>query len=358
MRSATFSKIHAIALSLLLLIMGVSAMGGCTQEKVTLKVLMAGSLVVPFDDVEAEFEALYPNIDVQLEGHGSIQVVRHVTEIGDEVDVAVVADWSLIPMLMYETSLPEDEGEGVFADYTAQFATNSLGIAYKPDSAYADEINEDNWYDILSQSDVDLGLSDPRLDASGYRAMMLCLLAENYYGDSTIFEDVISNHLYSKVKVTQDGDASLITVPEILETTDDRTYLRGFSVQLIALLEAEQIDYFFLYESVALQQGFEFLPLPEQIDFSSAEYAGDYAKVSVELDFQRFASVEPVFTGQPIIYGLTIPNNSQHKEEAELFINFLLSAKGQEVMNRNNHLAMEVPVVDRRIPEAASFLSY
>jgi len=309
--------------------------GNKPAEKTKLVILAAGSLVIPFDAIEKAFEALHPNIDVLLEGHGSIQVIRHITEIGDEVDLAAVADYSLIPLLMYQTMLPD--GSKPFADWTIQFATNRFGFAYRSDSLYADEINDSNWYAVIARGDVRLGMADPRLDASGYRSLMLCQLAEHYYGQSDIFDNIISRNMSGPIRVTQEGNEYRITVPELIEPKRDNFYFRGFEIQLLALLEAKQIDYAFMYESLALQHGLEFLELPLEIDMSSAELASIYAQVVVYMDYQRFKSVTPVFGGEPIIYGLTIPANAPHPEEAALFIEFLLGTEGQAIMAANHH---------------------
>ncbi len=313
----------------------INGCGSGEDGKTKLVILNAGSLVVPFGEVGEAFEALYPDIEVVLEGHGSIQVVRHITEIGDEVDMAVVADYSMIPLLMYNTMLPDSNQP--FANWTIQFASNRFGIAYHPESLYADEINADNWYEVLARSDVRLGMADPRLDASGYRSLMLCQLAEFYYNQNDIFDNIVSRNISGPVRVTQEGENYKITVPEIVAPKRDNFYFRGFSVQLLALLEARQIDYAFMYKSLAIQHGLEFVELPPSVDMSSTELADEYAKVTVHLDFQRFKSVTPVFGGEPIIYGLTIPANAIHQEEAELFIQFLLSAEGQAIMAANNH---------------------
>ena len=55
--------------------------------KTPLVVFAAGSLIIPFSEIETAFEAKYPEIDVLEEYHGSIQVLRHVTELHEEIDV-------------------------------------------------------------------------------------------------------------------------------------------------------------------------------------------------------------------------------------------------------------------------------
>ncbi len=54
--------------------------------------------------------------------------------------------------------------------------------------------------------------------------------------------------------------------------------------------------------------------------------------MQVNLDFQRFATVKPEFRGERIGYGITIPANAPHPEEAALFIAFLLGPEGRAIM--------------------------
>ena len=77
------------------------------QNKTPLVVFAAGSLIIPFAEIETAFEAKYPNIDVLAEYNGSIQVMRHVTDLHEPSDVVATADASLVPMLMYATDNPE-----------------------------------------------------------------------------------------------------------------------------------------------------------------------------------------------------------------------------------------------------------
>lgn len=321
---------------LLLLVVLCVCLTGCGTSqtvKTELLVFNAGSLVIPMEQLEVAFEEAYPEIDMRYEGHGSIQVIRHTTEIKDPIDVAFVADYSLIPLLMYPAEM--DDGTK-YADWNIQFATNQLGIAFTPESAYADQINSDNWYEIFRRDDVNVGFSDPRLDAVGYRSLMLLQLAEEYYDDVFIFDDIIMSNFNARVRSIETDGIYDITVPELLESTNNRIYLRGFSVQLLALLQSHQIDYGFEYESVALQHGLEFLPLPDEINLSQEALADNYAKVTVRLDYNRYKTVTPVFQGLPIIYGVTIPKSAPHPDEAELFIELVLSEKGQEILGANH----------------------
>lgn len=328
----------------------------CGNAKTPLRVIVAGSLMLPMEDMEAEFEKLHPDVDVQFEGHGSIQVIRYVTEMYHEADILMVADYSLIPMLMYNKSMTDSDEN--YADWYISFATNSLGLAYTNTSAYSSEINENNWYEILARPDVTVGISDARIDSCGYRAMMLCQLAEAYYGDETVFESIIGDNFIFPVTTSTDGHTYTISVPEILEPSSDKLAVRGNSIWLLFLLDSGDADYAFQYRSVALQHGYEFLELPAQIDLSSEDYAELYGNTRVVQDFQRFGSVEPVFTGEPIVYGMTIPNNAPYPDIAMDFVEFVLSADGRAIMLENNHPPIIPAVIDNAENAPAEILQY
>jgi molybdate/tungstate transport system substrate-binding protein len=131
---------------------------------------------------------------------------------------------------------------------------------------------------------------------------------------------------------------TIVKVPKIVETTSGSNIrIRGGSIALLALLESGDLDYAFEYESVIKQHGLEIVNLPEELNLGSDAFKGYYSQVMVELDFQRFSSVEPVFRGDKIAYGFTIPSNAPHPGEAERFIAFLLSPEGREIMALNYH---------------------
>jgi len=68
------------------------------KEKIT--VFHAGSLAVPFADVEKAFEAKYPQYDVQREASGSRAAARKISEISRAADVMASADYKVINNLL------------------------------------------------------------------------------------------------------------------------------------------------------------------------------------------------------------------------------------------------------------------
>jgi molybdate/tungstate transport system substrate-binding protein len=339
-----------IAASLLCL-----SFAGCalsTQQKIELKAICAGSLMVPFTEIEKAYEAQNPHVDVLTEGHGSVQVIRQVTELEAEADVIAVADHSLIPAMMYDVKMPDSSSS--YANWYIKFATNTLGLAHTPGSKYTDEINADNWYEILSRPDVKLGVPDPRFDACGYRAMMACWLAGLLYDNSDIFYDVLGDFDYPILPQVEDRQCTIL-VPEIIRP--QKVSVRGSSVVLLGILESGDIDYAFEYKSVAQQRGLRFLEFPPEINLGSDDFQNLGYDLRVKIDYERFASLIPEFVCQEILYGVTIPENSPHPEEALDYLKFLLGPDGQRIF-AEQHQPFVSFVVDRpeHLPDDLRYL--
>jgi molybdate/tungstate transport system substrate-binding protein len=327
------------------------------ENKTPLVIFAAGSLIIPFADLEKAFENKYPNIDIQAQYHGSIQVIRHATELHESIDVVATADASLLPMLMYATNVP-DTGQP-YANWYIRFATNHLAIAFRADSQYASEINAQNWFEILGRPDVKVGLADPRFDAVGYRALMLYSLAGAFYQQPTLFNSMFKEQFSFPLGIFNDQGNTTVTVPEIVETKlDSHIVLRGASIELIALLESGDLDYAFEYESVIRQHGLKMVSLPAALNLGEADQESFYNTVQVDEDFQRFASVKPVFRGERIGYGITIPSNSPHPDLAAKFIEFLLSPEGHAVMEKDYHPMFDPAIGDNFANIPASLQPY
>ncbi|RZN36641.1 MAG: tungstate ABC transporter substrate-binding protein WtpA [Methanosarcinales archaeon] len=293
-----------------------------TTEKTELLVVHAGSLIIPFAEMEKQFESQNPGVDVRMEGHGSIQAIRQVTDIHRQVDVLVVADENLIPDMMYPA----------YADWHVRFATNRMVLAYTNRSRYAGVINGSNWHEILMRPEVTFGFSNPMLDACGYRTLMVAQLAESYYGNQTIFRNLIACNFNPTFSVVRDGDTATVVVPEILDPRAKKVVIRGGSVQLLALLELGEIDYIFEYRSVSEQHGLRFVKLPPEIDLSTPDNEAMYENVGVDLGFRRFTSVGTRRTGKPIFYAITIPKDAPHPKLAMEFMEFVTSEEGRRVL--------------------------
>ncbi len=286
-----------LAISLFLVsVLILSLIPGCSSGA-TLTIYHAGSLTIPFDDITKEFNKLYPDIRVQTEASGSVIAIRKVTQLGKKASIIASADYTLIPEMMF----PE------YAEWYIIFATNQMVLAYTDNSRFGDEINRDNWYEILQRDGIKYGRSDPDRDPNGYRTLMVWQLAEDYYN---------TPELYDKLY----GAAGELIRPK--------------EVDLIALLESGDLDYAFNYLSVARQHKLNFVELPAEINLSSQEFRDYYSKATVEIAGKKPGETITK-TGKPIVYGITIPKNAPHPELAILWVSFLLSSDGMAIMEAN-----------------------
>jgi len=328
-----------VAAIVVIILLSCAASGCLTSEKVTLKVLHAGSLTVPFEEIEKVFEAEHPNVDVQREAAGSAKTIRKVTELGKTCDVIASADYSLIPAMMY----PE------YADWCVLFAKNSIVIAYTNQSKYADEINQDNWYEILRRSDVKFGFSNPNDDPCGYRSQMAIQLAELHYNDSSIYDDLIERN--TNLKMAFENGTYILRMPNSEEINpSNKIMVRSMEMELIHGLDAHEIDYYFIYRSVARQHNESFLELPPQVDLSSVEHADTYEKVQI------VQSSGNIVTGKPIVYGITVPKSAEHEDLAIEFIKLVLSEDGQKILDELGQPPIKPAVGNGSVPQELTAL--
>ena len=275
---------------------GLVPIAGC-QTTAELTVFHAGSLSVPFREVSALFEQRHPGVTVKAEAAGSRDCARKISDLGRSCDVFGSADYKVVENLL----MPEH------ADFNIRFATNEMAIVYTQDSGKHGEISSDNWYDILLDDDIAFGRSDPNSDPCGYRTAMVFQLAEKYYGAPGLATTLAEKH--------------------------GHRYIRPKETDLLALLEAGEIDYLFIYRSVGEQHGLKILRLPDEVNLRSPDLVDLYATATVQVTGKRPGEFV-ARTGAPIVYSVTIPKAAKNRDLAEAYVALLLSPDGQAIMSR------------------------
>jgi len=258
----------------------------------------AGSLTIPFAQIADSFNHIYPDINIELEAAGSVTSARKLTDLGRTCDVIALADYRIIEKLL----IPE------YTSWLIPFAVNEMVLAYNEESAFSDKISGNNWTDILRQEDVRYGRSDPNADPCGYRTEIILNLAEDYYNSRGLTSTLLAK---------------------------DTRYIRPKEVDLLSVLEIGEIDYIFIYRSVAEQHNLKYILLPEEINLGNPAYRDEYAR-----GFTEIAGKNPgeriVMRGEPMIYAVTIPEDSPNFPSALLFTEFLLNRNfGSKIMEAN-----------------------
>ncbi len=278
------------------------------QQTNSLIIFHAGSLSVPFKEMAKAFTAKNPGVQIIREAAGSRTCARKIVDLGRPCDIIASADYTVIENILIPA----------YASWNISFATNEMAIMYRTDSRDADRINTKNWYKILLQKGVEYGHSDPDTDPCGYRSQLVWQLAERYYHVPGLYEQL---RKYCPPK-----------------------NIRPKETDLIALLEAGQIDYLFIYRSVCMQHKMPFVKLPEQINLGSSRYTSFYKQASIRISGKTPHSFT-VKRGMPMIYGITIPKNAPHKILAIRYVAFVLSKRGKQIMKQNGQTPLIVPQV-------------
>jgi len=279
----------------------------------------AGSLAVPFSEIEKIFEKKYPQYDVKREVSGSREAARKVSDINRAADVVASADYKVIDNLL----IPQD------AKFNVQFATNEMALAYTKRSKYANEVNADNWTDIVLREGVKVGHSNPNSDPCGYRSVLVTKLAEKYYKKKGFFDALLG---YKKAYKVGDEEKKRIIV-------------RPKETDLLGLLEAHAIDYLFIYKSVAQQHDLKYVELPKEISLKDEAFKDLYASVSFDISGKKPGEYITK-KGGSMIYGMTIPQNAKSPKNpkgAVTFVNFVLSKEGQKIMKKNGQGVINPP---------------
>ena len=259
----------------------------------SMTIFHAGSLAPPFSAAEPTFEE-ETGIDVTREPKGSVASTKKITQQGRKAEVLGTSDFRLIR----DRVVPD------YGEWYAVFTTNAMSIQYREDSPGAEDISEDNWWEVLSRDDVTIGHSDPAVDPGGYRAVMSQQLGATEFDDEKLYDDAT----YQKLRENS-------TVP-----TGTETNLEG-------QLESGELDYVFYYQSISTSADKPWINLQPEVDLSKAtsKYAKHYAKAEVETD-------SGTFVGAPIAYGMTVPSVAESPDLGAQWVEYFATEPGREAL--------------------------
>lgn len=260
-------------------------------------VFHAGSLSVPMKEITTAFKKENPSVNIMMEAAGSVECARKITELKKPCDIMASADYTVIDKLL----IPN------FADWNLKFASNEMAIVYTDKSKRGKEITKNNWYKIMLDKNVQIGRADPNADPCGYRSVLVSKLAEKHYKQNGLAEQLLKK---------------------------DENNMRPKETDLLALLETGNVDYIFLYRSVAEQHKLKYLLLPDEINLKISEFSELYSSVSVEIN-GKTPTEKITQKGEPMVYGITIPKNAPNQTVALAFLKFMLSKdKGMAILQK------------------------
>ena len=269
----------------------------------TVLVFSAASLAKPIRATLDSF-ARRTGAVVQQESGASLELARRITELGRVPDVVALADQEVFPQLLVPRT----------ASWYVRFARNRMVLAYTDRSVGASALRPDDWYRQLLRPGVRVGRSDPTLAPVGYRTLLLYRLAEAHY-----------------------------RIPGLAARLEARTppaLIRSNASELVALLQAGELDYIVDYESLARANRLRYLTLPPEIDLGDPARATHYARASVRVARRAETTT---YVGAPIVYGASVPRAAAHRAAGMRFLEYLVSPTGQAVLRAQAVDALRVP---------------
>ncbi len=258
----------------------------------TVVVFTAASLAVPIRAALDSFARRTGTV-VQQENGASLELARRITELHRVPDVVALADEEVFPRLLVPRA----------ASWYARFARNRMVLAYTDRSTGAAGLSATNWYRVLLRPDVRVGRSDPTMAPVGYRALAVYQLAERHYRSPGLAARLAAR------------------TPSAL--------IRPNASELVALLQAGELDYIVDYESLARANHLRYLRLPMDIDLGDPARAAEYARATVRVARRTDTAT---YTGAPIVYGISVPRDAPHPMAGVRFLAFLLGPDGRALL--------------------------
>ena len=291
------------------LVLGLSA-ARVAAEEAQVSVLYAGSLG---NLMEMDFGPAFSRATgykYQGEAKGSLLSANLIREKLRTPDVFISADPKVNQRLMGNEN-------GNLVRWYATIFGNEMVLGYNPDSRFAGELkkvgtNDTRLYEILQEKGFRLGRGDPELEPKGYRTLFLFDLAEKHYQLPGLAQRILNN-----------AEHPTLIFPE---------------EQLVARLEAGQLDAGVFYRNEIAEHHLPYIAFPRELNLSEPDLDPYYAGAT-------YVSPQGAkYAGSAIVYSVTIPENARNREGAAALIGFLLSGEGRKIIE-NHSLRIIPPLV-------------
>jgi ABC-type molybdate transport system substrate-binding protein len=282
-----------------------------------LHVCHAGSLLAAFTQVEDEFKKLHPTVTISDTSGGSVDLVRRFAAGRLECDVIAPADHLVIDVMLKPARL---------ADYTIVFARGRMVLAYSAADPKTKALTlsgafnppasipqvTGQWHEALTAPGVRISGAHPFMDPGGYRAHLIFELAQTHLKVPGLYNALLQHYQ--------------ITVADPSSTSPPPALAKDFNFQ-------------FTYEHNAARTAkadpsYRYAALPREIDLSEAR-PDDNASVTIPGLGIPGAAASVTIRASVVEWGLTIPTNSRHRDQAIAFVASLLGPAGRASLTAN-----------------------
>jgi molybdate/tungstate transport system substrate-binding protein len=269
------------------------------------RVAYAGSMGVVMDHVIGPAFAKENGVDYQGIGQGAYGLAHQIEGKLLQADVFISITPGPIEILkkvdMVGPALP--------------VASTEMVIAYSAKSKFAADLDaaaqgKKNWYEVLQSPGLRFGRTDPATDPQGQNIVFTMLLAQNVYRQPGMVEKVLGPY---------QNPQQILAEPSLLSR-----------------LDAGQIDASSGYLSAVKSRHLPFIKLADEVNLSNPDMDAKYYK-TVKFDITLPNGKVNTLNTQPLVFYATVLKDSKQHALAEKFVQFLLSAQGQKMLEDNGY---------------------
>jgi molybdate/tungstate transport system substrate-binding protein len=279
---------------------GLPAGAGATQSMTPLQVAYAGSMGSMMDGGVRPAIAKALRAEMQGRAQGSAGLANLIVAESIRPDVFI----SVTPGPM-RTVLKAGKAERAIP-----IARTEMVIAYSPKSQYAAALSKSGdhgvtpWWQILQTPGFRFGRTDPNTDPQGLNIIFVMQLAERYYHQPGLAEKILGPQ---------------INPQQIFQEP-----------QLMARLQAGQLDASSAYKTQPVALGLPFLSLPAEINLGAASMEKEYQQASVVLNGKAHPP-------SPLVFYAAVLNDAPQPKLASHFLAWLKGPEARRILSRYHY---------------------
>ena len=288
----------------LLIVAGMLA-ASAAQGAETFRVGYAGSMGVVMDRFIGPAFAKANLVEYQGIGQGSYGLARQLEGKLIRVDV-------FLPITPGPVDIVKKAG---MIGPAIPVASTEMVIAYSPKSKFVPEFEaavqgKKPWYEVLRTSGLRFGRTDPAVDPQGQNIIFTMLLAQNFYKQPGLADQVLGDYQNPRQIFTE--------------------------TSMLSRLESGQLDATSGYLSAVRSHDLPFIGLPDEINLSNPDMDAKWYK-TVQFSITLPSGKEATLNTQPLVFYAAVLKDSKQPALAEKFVQFLQSPEGQKLFRDNGY---------------------
>jgi molybdate/tungstate transport system substrate-binding protein len=290
------ASILAVASAFAVLMAG----SGATKSMTPLQVAYAGSMGSMMDGRVRPAVAKALGAELQGRAQGSTGLANMIIAGSIRPDVFI----SVTPGPMRIVLKAGKAASGI------PIARSEMVIAYSPKSQYAAELVQAGkagakpWWQILESPGFRFGRTDPNTDPQGLNVIFMMQLAERYYHQSDLAEKILGPQI---------NPQQIFQEPQVM-----------------ARLQAGQLDASSAYKTQPAALGLPFLSLPAEINLGAASMEHEYQQASVTLNGKP---QQPA----PLVFYAAILKDAPQPKLAGRFLAWLQGSEARQILARYHY---------------------